>query len=327
MLGTVFVSALAVPDTALPPRRPPVPVILDTDIGPDCDDAGALAVLHVLADRGEASILGVICCTSSEWGAPCCDAINTYYGRPGLPVGTHKGEGFLCESRYNEAVARSFPTVLPSGREAPDARDLYRRLLAAQPDRSVTVCAIGPVNNLRDLLHTGPDEHSPVAGAELVAAKVDCLVVMGGEFPSGEGWNFTQDGAAARDVCDHWPTPILFSGKEIGLGIMTGSRLYTETPPENPVRRAYELWTGGTDRPSWDQTTVLAAVQGLRDYWTAQTKGYCHVHEDGSNEWRSSPEAASQPYRRHAYLVEKQPPADLARVIEDLMVTPPRQRP
>jgi hypothetical protein len=25
----------------------PVPIILDTDIGPDCDDAGAIAVLHV----------------------------------------------------------------------------------------------------------------------------------------------------------------------------------------------------------------------------------------------------------------------------------------
>lgn len=38
----------------------PVEIILDTDIGPDCDDAGAIAVLNVLADKGEANILGLI---------------------------------------------------------------------------------------------------------------------------------------------------------------------------------------------------------------------------------------------------------------------------
>ena len=67
----------------------PVPIILDTDIGPDCDDAGAMAVLHVLANNNEAEILGIMCCTSSQWGAPCIDAINTYYGRGYLPVGTY----------------------------------------------------------------------------------------------------------------------------------------------------------------------------------------------------------------------------------------------
>ena len=37
-----------------------VRVILDTDLGIDVDDAGALAVLHALADRGEARILATV---------------------------------------------------------------------------------------------------------------------------------------------------------------------------------------------------------------------------------------------------------------------------
>src|SRR5579883_1622803 len=61
--------------------KAPVPVILDSDIGPDVDDAGATAILNAMADRGEARILAMCCCTSSEWGAPCLNAINTYYGR------------------------------------------------------------------------------------------------------------------------------------------------------------------------------------------------------------------------------------------------------
>ena len=38
----------------LPPLHAaePVKLILDTDMSGDCDDAGALALLHALADRG-----------------------------------------------------------------------------------------------------------------------------------------------------------------------------------------------------------------------------------------------------------------------------------
>ena len=38
----------------------PVKVIFDTDMANDCDDAGALAVLHALADLGEAEILAIV---------------------------------------------------------------------------------------------------------------------------------------------------------------------------------------------------------------------------------------------------------------------------
>ena len=37
-----------------------IPIIFDTDIGTDIDDAGALAILHVMADRGQARILATI---------------------------------------------------------------------------------------------------------------------------------------------------------------------------------------------------------------------------------------------------------------------------
>lgn len=38
----------------------PVSVILGTDMGPDVDDAGALAMLHAFADGGKARLLGVM---------------------------------------------------------------------------------------------------------------------------------------------------------------------------------------------------------------------------------------------------------------------------
>jgi len=67
-------------------------VILDTDIGSDCDDAGALAVLHALADAGELEILGVVFSSGkNRYGVGTCDAINTYYGRGDLPLGQYQG--------------------------------------------------------------------------------------------------------------------------------------------------------------------------------------------------------------------------------------------
>ena len=88
-----------------PLQAQPVPVILDTDIGPDCGDVDAVVMLHGLADRGEADILGMMCCTSSAWGAPCLDALNTFFGRSEIPVGALKDAGFLDHSGFNRAIA------------------------------------------------------------------------------------------------------------------------------------------------------------------------------------------------------------------------------
>lgn len=46
-----------------------VKILFDTDIGCDCDDAGALALLHRLCDRGEAELLAVTHCYATPWVA------------------------------------------------------------------------------------------------------------------------------------------------------------------------------------------------------------------------------------------------------------------
>lgn len=300
----------------------PVPVIFDSDIGPDVDDAGAAALLNALADRGEARILAMNCCTSSEWGAPCLDAINTYYGRPDIPLGTFKGEGFLADSKYNRQIAQEFPNDLRSGKNAPDATEIYRRVLSKQKDRSVVVCAVGPLNNLSRLLSSGPDRYSKLSGAELVKKKVRRLVVMGGKFPEGKEWNFEQAPSAAVQVMAQWPTPILASGFEIGAKVHTGKRLGTETPAANPVRRAYELYVGaGKDRESWDQTALYATIRGHEPLWDLRINGTIRVDPaKGANTWSGGLGAA------HAFLLERAPIEEVRRSIEDLMVQP-RKRP
>lgn len=321
LAATLLVLVLALSPvnarTLQPPR--PVPILFDTDIGPDVDDAGAVAVLHALADRGEARIVGMFCCTSSEWGAPCLDALNTYYGRPDIPIGTLKQPGFLVESKYNEGVARRFPHDLARGSDAPDATALYRRLLSSAGDRELVVCSVGPLPNLRRLLDSPADSTSALTGTELVRRKVRQLVVMGGRFPEGREFNFFADPGATARVVNDWPTPILFSGFEIGRRIFTGRRLHTEAPESSPVRAAYALFHGpDKDRESWDQTAVLAAVPGPAAHWTTVSVGSVSVDPaTGNNRWLAEPD------RDHTYLVERDPPEGVKKAVEDLMVARP----
>jgi len=130
-------------------------VIVDTDIGSDCDDAGALAVLHKLADKGEVNILGVIFSSGkNKYGIGVCDAINTYYGRAGLTLGQYKGNDVGdATNTYSLAIAtnkKRFPhQVVDSATELVSA---YKTILAKQPDSSVTIVTLGHPNGLAALM-------------------------------------------------------------------------------------------------------------------------------------------------------------------------------
>ncbi|HEY5312140.1 MAG TPA: nucleoside hydrolase [Pirellulales bacterium] len=298
----------------------PVPIIFDTDIMGDVDDVGAVAVLHALADRGEAHILAMGVCVRNAWSPLCLDALNTYFLRPDIPLGVVKGPAHTGASRYAQQIAEEFPHALRSADEAPDAVRVYRQVLAEQPDHSVVMVSVGQLTNLRNLLKSGPGQYSNLDGAELVKRKVRAWVCMGGIFSSGREANFINDGPAASYAVQHWPTPMVFSGFEIGEQIMTGARL-AEAPQKSPVRRAYELYNGLHDRQSWDQTAVLYAVRGLdgglADYWHLQTGGALHVEQDGSDAWQPS---SSQ---SQSYLVKQMAPEKIAAVIESLMLHAP----
>lgn len=320
----------AVVQPVRPQRTSPVGVIFDTDMCTDCDDAGALAVLHELANRGECEILAVCCSNRSPYSVGACDAINTYFGRGDIPLGAYQGGDVGKDERltkgYNEIArnraAYGHDVVTRDG--IPSAVSVYRKTLASQPDRSVTVISVGFLVNIADLLESGPDASSLLSGAELVAAKVKELAVMGGRYPQGQEYNFCKQGAAqcTKRAIEAWPpsVPVVFLGGEIGDHVLTGPCL-AGSPAASPVRRAYELmYDGIRGRPSWDLMTVLYAVRGARDYWQVETAGHNAIREDGSNQWLPTPD------RNHAYLKPRMPNEGLADVLSGLMSGGPRPR-
>lgn len=240
----------------------PVKLIIDTDIGPDVDDVGALAMAFQLQKRGKAHLLAVTHCTSNPYGAGCIDVIARSYGFEQLAIGSYSGRGFLDGEqyqRYNRTLCERYANRYPNGQGVDDAVQVLRKALAEQPEGSVRIAAIGPLTNLKALLCSPPDDITPLDGAELVRRQVELLVVMGGG-PSNLEWNFQMDPAAAAFVTERWPSPCWYTEALTGWDIVTGTEWYG-MEPDHPVRTAFSLYAP-QGRMSWDQTAIWAAVMG-----------------------------------------------------------------
>lgn len=321
LLGCGILAACLISSCASPPANdnPPVSIILDTDIGPDYDDVGAMAVLHALADSGYAKPLAVLSCNAFGLTVPVIDVLNTYFGRGDLPTGGPKGENapdMNAPQGWPELLVEKYPHTIKSTGEAPDAVAVYRKVLAQQPDTSVTIATVGFLTNLAGLLESGPDTYSPLSGKELVARKVKRLVSMAGKFPEGREFNVFIDSTASEKVFGQWPTEIIFSGFEIGQKVITGFPLVNAAGIDTPVKTAYAKalthWKSDSlGRNSWDQTAVLVAIRGAEPYYSLRRGRY--VSKGGNNGWEEDPSGP------HAYLVEKMPVAQVTGTIEALM--------
>ncbi len=327
LLAAAFVcissSAVAQPQKKL---KTPVSIILDTDISPDYDDVGAIAVLHALADAGPAKPLAVMSSNKNELVAPVINVLNTYFGRPELPIGAPKGadaRDYNSPQHWPELLVEKYPHKIKNTNEVPDAVTLYRKILARQPDKSVTIVTIGFLTNLANLLRSKPDQYSKLNGRALVEKKVKQLVAMAGKFPKGREYNLFIDSAASAAVFLNWPAPVIFSGFEIGVKIITGKQLSeNEMIRNNPVKDAYvkamPYWKGDVNgRNSWDQTAVLVAIKGAAPYYKLQ-RGKIII-KGGNNEWKNDPAG------KQAYLVEALPVEKVRAEIEQLMMHQPQR--
>ena len=296
-------SAVAEPAESADCAAEPAKVLFDTDMTLDVDDVGALAVLHALADGGEADLLAVVYNEVHADGVAAIDAINTWYGRQ-VPIGAFKGELPSPDaSRYLDHLA-TFPHTA-SAATAPSALATYRAVLAEQPDASVTIISVGFLNNLADVLRTE---------RALVARKVRCLVVMGGL--RNDGFNFVRHDLVdvSAFVIGNWPTPLVVS--DFGGGVHTGVPL-ADAAAENPVREAYYRWFGGAyrGRSSWDQIAVLFGVRGPGGLFEVVDSGQGRL--PNGYEWDLRPN-----WRMH--LVPTRETGVYVRLIDDLMLSPPR---
>ncbi len=317
----------------------PVKLIFDTDMGNDVDDALALALVFALENRGECELLAVSITKDHEEVAPYVDALNTFYGRSDVPIGILKDGATPEASRFTGVTLETssdadgslvYPHDLRLGDPVRDATDVLREALADQPDQSVVIVQVGFSTNLARLLTSDGDRHSSLGGTELVSRKVKLLSIMAGAFTPINGnthleYNVVQDITSAQALATTWPTPIVWSGFEIGLAIR-----YPAASIENdfryrdrhPIPESYQAYIPTPhERPTWDLTSVLHAVRPERGYFELSEPGRVSVADNGETTFTADPESL------HTYL--KLDPANVGR-IQELMATlvsePPQSR-
>jgi inosine-uridine nucleoside N-ribohydrolase len=299
-------------------------IIFDTDMGNDVDDALALAMLHAFENRHEVNLLAVTVTKDNRWAAPYVDVVNTFYGRPEIPVGVVRNGKTpepnpmiqIPSERRRPDGNFVYPHRILDGAQAPEAVSLLRRTLAKQADGSVVIVQVGFSTNLARLLETKPDAASPDDGPALVRKKVRLLSVMAGNFATGKPeFNLAQDVPSAVKLFRNWPTPIVVSGFEIGAALpVPAERIEHDFAyvRDHPVAEAYRSYMKMPyDRPTWDLTAVLYAVRPDEKYFSLSPPGTITVLPDGSSRFEPSPAG------NHRYLVltDEQRPRTLEALI------------
>jgi hypothetical protein len=300
LLTSVVLAAATAPAAHATPGkgRDAVPrIIVDSDIALWWDDVSAFAIANAAADRGDVKYLGAVADVKSADAAPAIDAINTWYGNGDVPVGATLGaEQNIFDNVYTTELARRFKH---SRREAPDAVALYQRLLAQQPDHSVTIVSLGGHTNLAALLAAGRGQ-----GAALVARKVKQLVVMAGEFPTASrAWtNELIDVPATRYVFNKgWPksVPITWVDAKVGFPLFVGQSV-TQAHKDGPVRAAFQILfpDGKLDDANWDAIAIYYAIYGLGDNVLGLTGagGAASVNSVGAISWVANPDRPDDRY-------------------------------
>ncbi|MDD4103165.1 MAG: nucleoside hydrolase [Kiritimatiellae bacterium] len=315
----------------------PVRLIFDTDMGNDSDDLMALCMIHNLQSRGAVELLAVTITKDHPQAAAFTDAVNTFYGRPDIPIGVVKGGAtpepgkfnLLSEAKTEDGSLR-YPHDLKSGNDAPEATGLLRKILAVQPDHSVTLVQVGFFTNFQRLLESSPDAHSPLNGKELIAKKVKLLSIMAGAFQTINWnnryleYNIVKDIPAAQKLAQEWPSPMTWSGYEIGIA---ATYPYDSIKRDygyikyHPMPEAYALYSPkGHNRPTWDPTALLYAVYPDRGYFSLSPAGNVTVADDGATVFRPGKDGQG----RDRYLaMNAEQTARVREAIVQLCVAPP----
>ncbi len=290
-------------DLPLDRARKPQAVIFDTDMGNDIDDALALQMLLNYQRDGLVDIKGITICKANPLAIEFVDSFCRYNCVDDIPLGyVYDGPNpdignFLLPTL--SASVNGKPLLSPvrnidSG--VPRSHEEIFRLLKESEDKSVVLIATGPLTNIARLLEME-------GGEELMRSKVSRLCLMSGDF-RGNGaaeWNVLQDKDASRVVYERCPVPLTTSGFEVGKEAKYPATSIMNDfgdPVRHPLCVAYSHFLHMPyDRPTWDLTTVLDAVEPSLGIFARSPKGWIRVDDKGVTTFTEDPEGL------HEYLI------------------------
>ena len=238
-----------------------VPLVLDTDIGSDIDDAVALAYL---LRQPRCELLGVTTVTGNvAQRAALCDVICREAGRDDVPIHAGAPEVLLFGPgqpqvpQYEAIAGRPHRTEFPPN----TAVEFLRRTIRERPGQ-VTLLTIGPLTNIGLLFATDPE-----AAALLKQLVLMCGVFTGGgdHGPGDREWNAMVDPIATAMVFRARPPRLL----SVGLEVTTRCRLPAEEcrrrfraagGPLAIVADMAEVWFRGGDAITFHDPLAAAVI-------------------------------------------------------------------
>jgi len=279
-------------------------IILDTDMGSSTDDLFALMMLHRYMDMQRCQLLGVIVDRMGRANADIVDVLDTYYGHPDIPIGLEtegQASTHVWIPYHNLAYARTpdgvpmFQRTIGDDGGYMEGYKLYRKLLAEQPDHSVTIASIGLVTSLARLLTSQPDEYSPLNGVELVRAKVKDIYAMGGVFGDAvePDYNFKQAIDFSLTFFKLLPkeVDVVFSPGEVGDPLDYRPELVISDlnwTDHHPIKWTYQFLNCNTGQKMWDPQAVIQAVEG-DDVYQLSERGWVTLTPNGETIFTPDP--------------------------------------
>lgn len=264
-------------------------IILDTDLGGDCDDAAAIALLNKFHNAGLIKVECMLYSNSFKKGARLTDVINEYYGNC-FEIGILKLN--QLHIAYKAPFVEKVLDILNKNNEKDyvDANALlYKKLICAKKN-SLTVICIGQLRNISNFLKA---DFNGVSGQAIFNEKIKELVIMGGNFSqkgkyftfcgirfNGE-YNYITDLDSVFTIIEKVKIPTYYSDFTVGNNVFTLGQLSEKCDNGNPVSLSYKIFQNGP-RYSWDPLAVLFGVFGENDYFTTK-KGKVLVDKKGKS--------------------------------------------
>ena len=280
-------------------------VIYDCDMGSSTDDLFALMMLYRYMDMKRCTLLGVIVDRMDRANADAVDVMNNYYGYPDIPIGLEKAgvkDPHVYIPYHNMAYARDiegrpiFKRSIGDTGEYMDGYKLYRKILAQQPDKSVTIASVGFVTCLSRLLQSGPDEYSPLSGVELVKKKIKNIYMMGGVFGDSfeHDYNFTAAIDFSLKFFELLPKDIdiVFSPGEVGDPLYySAANIIADMnwTDSHPIKWIYEYLTEDKFQKMWDPLAVINAVEGDDIFYQLSPRGWVTLTPTGETLFKEDP--------------------------------------
>ncbi len=219
----------------------PIPIVLDTDIGSDIDDAFALALVLASPEldlRAVTTVSG-----DTEARARLAAKMLWVAGRRKVPVAAGQPSGKLAIEQARWAEGFTSPMLLSES-----AVDLLKAEIDSNKRGEITVVAIGPLTNVAALLKQYPE----------VRTKIKRIALMGGSIARGyypdsgptAEYNIAADAPAAQTVFSSG-IPILMAPLDVTAQLQLDEphrqQLFAlHTPMAEALRALYILWNQPT---------------------------------------------------------------------------------